>query len=363
MRPYNGRMKGFDKVLFITVCLLSIAGIFAIYSATHSYGTLSNVITQSGSFLLGLVLMTLMTFFDYEQYEGMIKYIAGVTIFLLLLVLIVGQSGDWGAQSWIRIGPIGIQPAEIAKIAFIITFSYHLELVHEKINKPKILLGLIAHAAVPIGLILLQPDAGSAMVFIFIFLVMIFIAGLSYKYIIPAGIAGIASLPVIYSFLSEFQKDRIRVFFDPESDPLFRGYNVIQSKIAVGSGQFFGTGYLKGTQTQFDFLPTKHTDFIFSVICEEFGFLGAIIIISTLAFLIFRCIKTAKEANSLFGKYICVGVSAMFIFHVTENCGMCIGLTPVTGIPLPFISYGGTSLITYMLAIGLVMSVAYRSRK
>ena len=131
MRPYNGRMKGFDKILFITVCLLSIAGIFAIYSATHSYGTLSNVITQSASFLLGLILMIIMTFFDYEQYEGMIKYIAGVTIFLLLLVLIVGQSGDWGAQSWIRIGPIGIQPAEIAKVAFIITFSYHLELVHE----------------------------------------------------------------------------------------------------------------------------------------------------------------------------------------------------------------------------------------
>jgi len=363
MRPYNGKMKGFDKILFITVCILSIIGIFAIYSATYSYGTLSNVITQSGSFFLGLILMTLMTFFDYEQYEGMIKYIAGVAIFLLLLVLIIGQSGDWGAQSWIRIGSIGIQPAEIAKIAFILTFSYHLELVHEKINKPKVLLGLLIHAIVPICLILLQPDAGSAMVFVFIFLIMLYIAGLSYKYIIPAGIIGLASLPVIYNFLSEFQKDRIRVFFNPESDPLFRGYNVIQSKIAVGSGQFWGTGYLKGTQTQLDFLPTKHTDFIFSVICEEFGLFGAMIIIALLVFLIIRCLKTAKEANSLFGKYICTGIAAMFIFHVAENCGMCIGLTPVTGIPLPFISYGGTSLITYMIAIGLVMSVSYRSRK
>ena len=123
MRLYNGRMKGFDKILFITVCVLSIIGIFAIYSATYSYGTMSNVITQSGSFFLGLLLMTLMTFFDYEQYEGMIKYIAGVAIFLLLLVLVIGQSGDWGAQSWIRIGSIGIQPAEIVKLAFIVTFS------------------------------------------------------------------------------------------------------------------------------------------------------------------------------------------------------------------------------------------------
>lgn len=343
MRSYNGRMKGFDKIIFITVCLLSVAGILAIYSATYSYGSLSNVITQTVSFLLGLGLMLLITFFDYEQYEGMIKYIAGVAIFLLLLVLIIGQAGEWGSKSWIRIGSVGIQPAEIAKVAFILTFSYHLELVCEKINRPKILLGLLIHAAVPIILILLQPDAGSAMVFIFIFLIMLFIAGLSYKYIIPAGILGLISLPVIYSFLSDFQKDRIKVFFNPESDPLFRGYNVIQSKIAVGSGQFFGTGYLKGTQTQLDFLPTKHTDFIFSVICEEFGFFGAMIIIGLLIFLIIRCIKTAKEANSLFGKYICTGVAAMIIFHVAENCGMCIGLTPVTGIPLPFISYGGTS--------------------
>ncbi len=356
-------MKGFDKPLIILVCLLSIAGLFAIYSATYSYGTLSNVITQGGAFILGLGLMIVLTLFDYEQYQGLIKYIAGLAVVLLLIVLVVGQAGEWGAKSWIRLGPIGIQPAEIAKVAFIITFAYHLDAVHEKINKPLTLLGLIAHAAVPIGLILLQPDAGSAMVFIFIFIVMLFVAGISYKYIISAGVLGIISLPLIYNFLlDEYQKDRIRVFFNPESDPLFRGYNVIQSKIAVGAGRFFGCGYLKGTQTQMEFLPTKHTDFIFSVICEEFGLFGALVILTLLTLLIFRCIKTAREANSRFGKFIAVGVAAMFIFHVVENCGMCIGLTPVTGIPLPFISYGGTSLITYMIAVGLVMSVAYRSK-
>lgn len=361
---YRGRIKGFDKTLLILVCLLSIAGIFAIYSATYSYASLSNVITQSGAFVLGLGLMIVLTIFDYEQYEGLVKYIGGAAIFLLLLVLVIGKAGDWGAKSWIRIGPIGIQPAEIAKVAFIITFSYHLDKVHENINKPSILLGLIFHALVPIALILLQPDAGSAMVFVFILIVMLFVGGLSYKYIISAGVIGIASLPLIYNFLlDEFQKDRIRVFFNPESDPLYRGYNVIQSKIAVGAGRFFGTGFLKGTQTQMEFLPTKHTDFIFSVICEEFGLVGAMIIILMLAFLILRCIKTAQNANSRFGKYICTGVCAMFIFHVVENCGMCIGLTPVTGIPLPFISYGGTSLITYMIAVGLVMSVSYRSEK
>ncbi len=361
---YRGRMKGFDKTLLILVCLLSIAGMLAIYSATYSYGSLSNVITQSGAFILGLGLMIVVTIFDYEQYEGLIKYIAGAAIFLLLLVLVIGKEGEWGAKSWIRIGPIGIQPSEIAKVAFIITLSHHLERVHDRINKPLVLFGVLLHAAVPIGLILLQPDAGSAMVFIFILIVLLFVAGLSYKYIIPAGVIGIASLPFIYNFLlDEFQKDRIRVFFNPESDPLYRGYNVIQSKIAVGAGRLFGCGYLKGTQTQMEFLPTKHTDFIFSVICEEFGLIGAMVIILMLAFLIIRCIKTAQNANSRFGKYIATGVAAMFIFHVVENCGMCIGLTPVTGIPLPFISYGGTSLITYMIAVGLVMSVFYRTEK
>ncbi len=364
IKKHNNRIKGFDKTLFILVCLLSIAGIVAIYSATHSYGTLSNVIMQSVSFVLGLAVMTALTFFDYEQYQGLIKVIAGVAVFLLVLVLLVGQAGDWGAKSWIRLGPVGIQPAEIAKVAFILTFAYHLDIVHDRINKPLTLLGLFVHAMIPVGLILLQPDAGSAMVFIFIFLVMLFVGGLSYKYIIPAGILGIASLPLIYTFLlSEYQKARIRVFFNPESDPLNRGYNVIQSKIAVGSGRFFGCGFLKGTQTQMEFLPTKHTDFIFSVICEEFGMFGALIIIAMLTFLIIKCLKTAKDANSGFGKFLSVGVAAMFIFHVVENCGMCIGLTPVTGIPLPFISYGGTSLITYMIAVGLVMSVSYRSKK
>ncbi len=362
-KPYNGRMMGFDKTLLILVALLSVAGIMAIYSATYSYGTLSNVIMQSGAFLLGLVVMIALTFFDYEQYQGLIKFIGGVAVFLLVLVLIIGEAGDWGAKSWIRIGPVGLQPAEIAKVAFILTFSYHLDCVHDKINKPATLLGLLLHLAIPVGLILLQPDAGSAMVFIFICIVMLFVAGISYKYIFSAGVLGIISLPVIYKFLlSEYQKDRIRVFLNPESDPLNSGYNVIQSKIAVGSGRFFGCGFLKGTQTQLDFLPTKHTDFIFSVICEEFGLIGAMIIIAMLTVLIFRCIKTAKKSNSRFGKYLSVGVAAMFIFHVVENCGMCIGLTPVTGIPLPFISYGGTSLITYMIAVGLVMSVAYRSK-
>lgn len=358
-RPVN-----FDRFLLFTVIIAALYGIFAIYSATYSYGTISNVVIQLVSLIIGLIILMIITLFDYEQYGLFIKPIAGVCIFLLVLVLIIGKSGDWGAQSWIRIGPIGIQPAEFAKIGFIITFSYHLDKVSDKLNKPVNILLLILHLMVPVGLILLQPDAGSAMVFIFIFIVMLFVAGISYKYIIPAIILGVVSVPLIYMFvLSEFQKHRIMVFLNPELDKLGSGYNVIQSKIAVGSGGFFGKGYLKGTQNQLGFLPTKHTDFIFSVIAEELGFIGAALVIILLFTIILRCIRTAMISQTSLGKYLCTGVSAMLIFHTVENVGMCIGLMPVTGIPLPFFSYGGSSLITNLIAIGLVMSVSFHSAR
>ena len=336
--------------------------LIAIFSATYSFGTISNVVIQSASFVIGLVLIFVMTLFDYEQYDLFLKPIAGVCIFMLLLVLVIGKSGDWGAQSWIRIGPVGIQPSEFAKIGFIITFSYHLDRVKDKINSLKTVLGLIAHIAVPIVLIMLQPDMGSCMVFVFIFAVMLFVAGLSYKIIIPMLGAGIVSLPIIYMFfLSEYQKHRILVFLNPQMDPLGSGYNVIQSKIAVGSGGFFGKGYLLGTQNQLGFLPTKHTDFIFSVIAEELGFVGALLVIILLFGIIIRTIKIAKSSSTTLGKFMCTGVSAMLIFHTIENIGMCIGLMPVTGIPLPFFSYGGSSLITNCIAIGLIMSVSYHT--
>jgi rod shape determining protein RodA len=209
----------------------------------------------------------------------------------------------------------------------------------------------------------MQPDMGSAMVFMFVFLCLLFVAKLSYKYIVPVAILTISSMPFIYKYvLSEYQQWRIQVFLNPDIDALNRGYNVIQSKIAVGSGQIWGKGYLQGTQNQMGYLPTKYTDFIFSVISEEFGFIGAALVVIALFLLIYRCFKVAKKADNSFGRYICVGVAAMLLFHTFENVGMCIGLMPVTGIPLPFISYGGTSLVTNLIAIGLVMSVAYHNK-
>lgn len=352
------RFANIDKVLLVFVILSALYGIIAIYSATRSFGTYSNTIIQSGALVLGTVVMILLSLFDYEQFEVLLKPIGILCIILLILVKIIGTAGDWGAQSWIRLGPIGIQPSEIAKIGFILTFSYHLSKVSDKVNEPKTLLLLLLHLAVPAFLIMLQPDLGSTLVFVFIFIVMIFTAGISLKYILYALTAGVVACPLIYMFLlSDYQKHRILVFLNPELDKLGSGYNVIQSKIAVGSGGFFGKGYLNGTQNQLGFLPTKHTDFIFSVISEELGFIGAGLVVILLSVIIWRCIKTAMDSKTLFGRYIAIGVSAMFIFHSVENIGMCIGLTPVTGIPLPFFSYGGTSLLTNLVAVGLVLSV------
>lgn len=355
--------KEFDWQLFLMTILTSVIGIVIIYSATRTTGSNSNVIVQSASCFMGITAMLLLCFFDYEQFSNATKYIYLFSVFILIIVLIFGTAGDWGARSWIRFGSIGVQPAELAKICFILTFSYHLSKVDDRINDIKILIGLAIHLFIPVGLIMLEPDMGSALVFLFMFACMIFVAKLSYKYILPVLAVATASLPLIYKYgLDEYQQQRINVFFNPDIDPLGDGYNVIQSKIAVGSGQLWGKGYLHGTQNQMGYLPTKSTDFIFSVFSEEFGFVGAFIIVCLLFWIIHRCFKAAKKAGNTYGRYICTGVGAMLLFHVFENVGMCIGLMPVTGIPLPFISYGGTSLLTNMIAIGLVLSVTYHNR-
>lgn len=355
--------KEFDWLLLGFTLIAAVIGIVIIYSATRTTGSNTNVIVQSASFCVGLLLLLFLTFFDYEQFANGVRYIYIFAVAILIVVLIFGTSGDWGARSWIRFGSIGIQPAELAKICFILTFSYHLSKVEDRINDLKILLGLIIHVGVLLVLIMLEPDLGSALVFVFMFACMLFVARISYKYILSVLGIGIVSLPLIYKFaLSDYQRQRINVFFDPSIDPLGDGYNVIQSKIAVGSGQLWGRGYLEGTQNQMGYLPTKSTDFIFSVFSEEFGFVGAFLIVCLLFFIIYRCFNAARKAETSYGRYICTGVGAMLLFHVFENVGMCIGLMPVTGIPLPFISYGGTSLVTNMTAIGLVMSVTYHNK-
>lgn len=351
----------FDWTLFLLAIGISIFGILNVYSATIDSGSYSNVIVQSAACFIGILCMLAISRFDYEQFRGLAKPIYGFAVFILILVLIIGVTEDWGARSWIRLGPIGIQPAELAKICFILTFSHHLALAEKKINNPLILLGLCLHLGVLAGLIMMQPDVGSTLVFIFMFICLLFTAKISWKYIISAGVISAASLPLIYKYLlSEYQQKRIQVFLNPDLDPLYRGYNVIQSKIAVGSGGLWGRGFLQGVQK--DYLPAKSTDFIFSVAAEEWGYIGALLLIIALFALVYRCIKIGMKADNSYGRYICIGVASMFLFHIFENAGMCIGLMPVTGIPLPLVSYGGTSMAVNMIALGLVLSVKYHNK-
>lgn len=357
--------KELDYFLIFLTLFCTVFGIVMISSAVNSMEDGGKfLLIQSVAAGIGFVLMAIFTAINYEKVGSAWKVIYGICIFLLMLVLLVGTGEqDTGSKSWIRFGAIGIQPSEFVKIGFIITLSKKASEYGENINDPKNVLKLVAHLGVLLFLIMLQPDFGTAMVFIFIFVGIVFAAGLSYKYFLTAAGTIIGIIPMAwFFFLKEYQKNRIRVFISPESDPLGSGYHVIQSKIAIGSGQVVGKGLYEGTQTQLGYLPVKHTDFIFAVIGEELGLLGCVAVTALLFGIVYKCIYNSTRTKSDMSKYICVGVACMFLAHIFENIGMCIGLMPVTGIPLPFFSYGGSSIITNFVAIGLVLSVYMRKK-
>lgn len=356
-------IKNADFILTTLALLCAVCGIFAIYSATHSYQTPKYVIIQSAALVIGLVLMFAISNVDFELFMDANKYIFIGNLILLILVLLIGTGAEsTGTKGWIDLGPVSFQPSEIAKIGFILTFANHLMRVKDDINYVPALAGLVLHVGIFIFLIMLQPDLGTAIVFFFIFLSMIFVAKISYKYVLAFFITLAVLAPLFWIFkdkiLSPYQVDRILVFFDPYRDPNGSGFNVIQSEISIGSGKVMGKGFLSGSQNQLGYLPAKHTDFIFATIGEEWGFFGCIFIVLLLFAIVMRCIYIAATTDNIYGSFICTGISAMFLFHILENIGMCIQLMPVTGIPLPFISYGGTSLITNFMAIGFVNSVA-----
>lgn len=355
-------IKNIDLGIIVSVLLLFIAGIIVISSATGATygGSLSYIKIQIAAFILGIIGAAIVLFFDYNTFGEMEKIIYVINILLLVAVLVFGKEVK-GSKSWIIFGPLRFQPSEIVKIGFILTFAKQLEKREGTLDTVKGVIPLLLYMAPIIVLILRQPDFGTALVFIFFSFFMLYAAGISYKFIIGIGALGIISLPILwFYYFEEYQRYRIMVFFNPEMDPLGRGYHVIQSKIAIGSGQFLGKGLFKGTQNNLGFIPERHTDFIFSVIGEELGLIGSMIIILLFMLLIMRCMYISKISKDSYGKYISVGVMAMFLFHVLENIGMTMGIMPVTGIPLPFISYGGSSLLANMLSIGLVLNVGMR---
>ena len=359
----NSFSKKYDVSLCICVAVAIIWGLLSIASATKSLETPKYIIVQMSAVIIGVVVIFLGVRLNLPSISKFSPYIIGFNVLLLIVVLFIGQGDEVGTRGWIRFGSIGIQPAEIIKVTFIFTYAWHINSVKEKINEPKTLLLLLAHAGFIIFLILLQPDYGTAMVFITITVIMLFVAKISIKYVFGALGAFALSAPLIWFFvLKDFQKNRFFAFLNPEADPLGAGYHVSQSKIAVGSGQIFGKGLFHGIQTQLGHLPEKQTDFVFAVIGEEMGFIGCIILFAILITIIIKCFQSARKCDDMFSELICAGIGAMFLFHVFENIGMCIGLMPVTGIPLPFISYGGSSMLTSLAAIMLIFNIQKDTR-
>jgi len=356
-------LKKIDWFILIIAVVLSVCGLILIYSATRSFNTDKFMIVQSVSLILGIIIFFIVGTFNFEQLSRFWLPILGLNLIFLLSVRFLGTDGGTGNNSWIRFGGIGIQPGEIGKLIFIFTFAKHITLVSEKINSPSSVLALLAHGGVVIGFVyLFSHDLGMAITYILIMAFMLFASGMSMKWIIPGGILGVSSLPFIYKYLlADYQKLRIKVVWDPSASEKY-SYHAKQSRLAIGSGGLTGAGFLQGRQTQYSLLPAKHTDFIFSVCAEEFGFVGCIILISLLSLIIFKIFLNASKLHDPMASLMCVGIGSMFLVQTLINIGMCTGLAPVIGLTLPFLSYGGTSLVTNFCALGMVISLVAHNK-
>ena len=358
-------LKNIEWSILIIAIILCIIGLVALFSATQETEH-DDFNKQCIWFVVSLVIMVGVMLIDYETLVKMSPIFYGLFIVLLIGVLFTPEIN--GATSWFDIGFFSFQPGEFAKIFVILFLAMAITRIQERgkgeINRPTRLLVLLAILGVPVLLIVKQPDLGTAAAFIVAAALMIITAGIDKRYIIATVVLVVVSVPVIYNFLlPEHAKSRIDIFLNPESDPRGAGYNIIQSKLAIGAGGLTGMGLLKGNQTQLGFLYPKTTDFIYAVIGEEMGFIVAGAVIILYVVLITKCIYVAKTAKDEAGSLIAIGITGVFLFHVLENIGMVMGLLPITGVPLPFISYGGSSLITNFICIGILLNISSKRQK
>ncbi|WP_313992357.1 rod shape-determining protein RodA [uncultured Selenomonas sp.] len=355
-----------DLALIAAAAAIVIMSLVIIGSATH-VNTPSEerywfVQRQGISILVDIALAAFLMNFDYKILQRYGNHFYVFNLILLLLVMLVGQTA-LGAQRWIALGPISIQPSEFSKLIMIVALAAMLEKRGGRIQTLTDLAPIAAYVGVPFLLVLKQPDLGTSLVFLAIFFGMVFIAGVRLRLLFGILGTGLAALPVLWHFLKDYQKMRIMVFMDPNVDPLGAGYHIIQSKIAIGSGMLFGKGLFGGTQSQLNFLPENHTDFIFSVVGEELGFVGCAVLLLLYLVILWRGIRIAQDASDLFGRLLAVGITSMIAFHVLVNVGMTMGIMPVTGIPLPLMSYGVSSLTTNVMAIAILLNIQLRRQK
>ncbi len=358
-------LKNFDWQLLLIVLIICSYGLIVIGSATRGIDASDSFLflrKQAMWIAMGLAAVVLATSIDYVNFYNWCWYIYAVNLVFLIAVLFMGSEGG-GAYRWLDLKIFDFQPSELAKLAMIIVMA-RLLVDHE--DKLKIFFTsctFLFYVAIPMLLIALQPDLGTSLVFIVIFFSMLYMAGVPWRNLLVFLCSGLAVFPLLWSRLLPYQKMRLIVFLNPELDPLHFGYQLKQSMIAIGSGGITGKGLFEGTQARLQFLPAQHTDFIFSVLGEELGFLGAAVLFFLYFLLIYRILKIASFSKDRFGAFICIGVASMIIFQILVNVGMTLSIMPVTGLPLPFMSYGGNSMLMNMLSVGIVINVGMRRHK
>ena len=354
-----------DICLCIVVLLLVAIGLLAIYSVAATKEISRQWRMQCIATGIGVLGASCLQFFDlsFTIVAERVLYIGSVAVLFFVWLFGTGKA-QTGANSWIHLGPVMLQPSEPIKVIFALVFAQKIARMKEqgKLQKPQMVGKLVIQFSLIFLPVILQNDTGTAFVFLFMFVAMLFAGELNMRYFVGAFILALIAIPVLWMFLAPYQKDRILIFLQPETDPLGAGYQVMQSKLSVASGGVLGRGWMQGVSNRFSLLPEKETDFIFGVIGEEFGFLGCLILESLLFFLCIRCLIIAEKAKDVAGKLVCVGIGAMYLFHITENLCMCLGLLPVTGIPLPFISYGGSAQVTNLIAIGVVLNISMTAK-
>ena len=364
-------IRHLDPILLAAAGLLGIISMFMVYSATQR--TLSQLDLDPGFYLkrqitwmlLGSVLLLFMIAFDYRFIKVYAGLWYGVTLFLLLLVRTPLGTDVKGSQRWFELFGFQFAPAEMMKLALIAFLAAYLsELRDRELTLQEVVRATLI-AVAPALIVFLQPDLGTSMVLMAVLVGILVVAGAKAKHL---AVLALAALILIFSafqlgIIKDYQIARLTSFLDPSNDPELTGYNKIQAEIAIGSGGVTGLGYLKGTQTNLDFVPEQHTDFVFTVVGEEFGFLGALVILALFAVLLWRSFRISMLSKDPFGTYVAAGIGSMFAFQMFVNIGMTIGIMPITGIPLPFVSYGGTAMMINFAAIGLLLNIHMRRFK
>ncbi|MGH2369459.1 MAG: rod shape-determining protein RodA [Chloroflexota bacterium] len=355
--------RKFDLWMVLCVLALVCFGLVAIRSATLLAGTpvSRQLLTQGVYAAIGLSLMVAIAAIDYRVIGALAPVLYVGMIGLLGLVLVAGIT-VFGAQRWIGYGPFSFQPSELAKVVIIVCLARFWASREDSAGSLKTLLLSLGIVALPVVLVYRQPDLGTSLVLLAAWFGIAFAAGASLKWLGVALAVPFVGFPLVWRLMKEYMRRRLLAFLAPEKDPLGEGYNLIQARISVGSGGWWGRGLGNGTQTQLNFLRVQHTDFIFAVLGEELGFIGALALLSLFGALFWRCLRVAAHSRDTFGKLLAVGITSMLLFQVFVNIGMNIGLLPVAGIPLPFISVGGSSLISIFIGLGILQSVLIHSQ-